>query len=88
MLIKQLNMSGASLFCAGCCLLIGLAGCGTKPDGTPYGVNSAKHPDGHLRTDSTPGNTYTTGTGMPKGAEMNAVSSGMTAGQPTHPMSR
>jgi len=71
----------ASSFCAGVFLLL-LTACGTKPDGTPYGVNPAKHPDGHLKAKNAPGNSYTTGTGMPKGAEMNAVTSGAKAGQP------
>jgi len=70
-----------SVFCAGISLLL-LTACGTKPDGTPYGVNPAKHPDGHLTTTHSPTNSYTTGTGMPKGAEMNAVTAGARAGQP------
>jgi hypothetical protein len=73
-------MSTTSL-CAGFALLW-LTACGTKPDGTPYGVNPAKRADGKLKGDSIPKNSYTTGTGMPKGAEMNAVTSGAKAGQP------
>ncbi len=61
--------------------LLTLAGCGTKPDGTPYGVNPSKQPDGSVRTGA-PANSYGTGTGMPKGAEMNAVTSGARAGTP------
>lgn len=68
-------------FCAGSLLFL-LTACGNKPNGTPYGTNPAKHPDGHLRTDSATANSYGTGTGMPKGAEMNAVTSGARAGQP------
>jgi len=58
-----------------------LTACGLKPDGTPYGVNPAKHPDGHLKTaaDSTHENPYAKG--MPKGTELNAVTSGATVGQ-------
>ena len=66
----------------GSLLLLALAGCGTKPDGTPYGVNPAKGADGKLKNVSRPVNSYGTGTGMPKGAEMNAVTSGARAGQP------
>ncbi|MGI4761608.1 MAG: hypothetical protein ACRYF0_12930 [Janthinobacterium lividum] len=68
--------------CAGLLLALTLAGCGNKPDGTPYGVNPAKDPDGKLKANSTPSKPYGTGTGMPKGAEMNAVTSGARAGQP------
>jgi len=59
-----------------------LTACGNKPDGTPYGVNPNKHPDGHRKTaaDSVAGyGSYEKG--MPKAAEMNAVTSGATAGQ-------
>ncbi len=69
-------------FCAGFSLLLLLTACGNKPDGTPYGVNPNKHPDGHLKATAAPANSYGTGTGMPKGAEMNAVTSGAKAGQP------
>ena len=75
-------MSATSL-CAGFSLLLFLTACGTRPDGTPYGVNSAKHSDGHLRTDSASDNSYNPAAGMPKGAEMNAVTNGARAGQPT-----
>jgi hypothetical protein len=71
-----------SSFCAGLLLLLTLASCGNKPDGTPYGVNPTKRADGSLKTTDTPVNSYGTGTGMPKGAEMNAVTSGARAGQP------
>lgn len=75
-------MLAAFPWCGATLLLLALAGCGNKPDGTPYGINPAKHPDGHLQTNSKPTNSYGTGTGMPKGAEMNAVTSGTRAGLP------
>ncbi|OGX90429.1 hypothetical protein BEN49_22775 [Hymenobacter coccineus] len=60
-----------------------LTACGQKHDGTPYGINPEKHPYGHRETapDSTSGNS-THADGMPKGAEMNAVTNGATTGQP------
>lgn len=79
-------MLPGSFSCAGLLLLLTLASCGNKPDGTPYGVNSTKRPDGSLKTTNTPVNSYGTGTGMPKGAEMNAVTSGTRAGQPLQQM--
>ncbi|GAB3587002.1 hypothetical protein [Hymenobacter daeguensis] len=65
-------------------LLALLAGCGNKPDGTPYGVNPDKHPDGHSRAaaDSIRYDHYKKG--MPKGAEVNAISNGGTQGQHGH----
>jgi hypothetical protein len=74
-------MAISSFWGGGFLLLLTLASCGTKPDGTPYGVNPDKQPDGKLKADSVPVNSYGTGTGMPKGAEMNAVTSGARAGQ-------
>ena len=55
--------------------------CGQKPDGTPYGVNPVKHPNGYRLTpaDITRPNHYTKG--VPKGAEVNAVTGSATVGQ-------
>ena len=66
-------------------LLALLTGCGQKPDGTPYGVNPKKHPDGHAKTADSAAryNHYTKG--MPKGAEANAISNGGTQGQVDQP---
>ncbi|MDO7852419.1 hypothetical protein [Hymenobacter convexus] len=66
-------------------LLALLTGCGQKPDGTPYGVNPDKHPDGHslAAEDSMRVNHETRG--MPKSAEVNAISNGGTQGQVGHP---
>ena len=62
-------------------LLALLAGCGNKPDGTPYGVNPKKHPHGHTNAaaDSTVRYDHYT-KGMPKGAEANAISNCGTQG--------
>jgi hypothetical protein len=63
-------------------LLALLAGCGNKPDGTPYGVNPSK-----VARDQAKGPTDSTRRydhyrkGMPKGAEVNAISNGGTQGQ-------
>jgi hypothetical protein len=59
-------------------LALGVAACGKKPDGTPYGVDPAKLPEGRHKTASAP--IYKQD--VPKGAEMNAVTSGAKAGQP------
>jgi hypothetical protein len=62
-------------------LLALLASCGQKPDGTPYGVNPDKHPDGYLlsKKDSTRVN-HETQRGMPKAAEATVISNGSTQG--------
>ncbi|MGI4821942.1 MAG: hypothetical protein ACRYFV_12095 [Janthinobacterium lividum] len=76
------------LFDSSCCfcalVLITLAGCGTKPDGTPYGVNPRKHPDGHPKTaaDSVRLRTSFKGNKIPKAAELNAITNGARSGQP------
>ena len=68
-------------------LLALLAGCGNKPDGTPYGVNPNKHPHGHATADADSAARYDHYTkGMPKGAEANAISNGGTQGQVDQPM--
>jgi predicted small lipoprotein YifL len=63
-------------------LLALLAGCGQKPDGTPYGVNPAKvaRDQGKEVTDSARRYDHYK-KGMPKGAEVNAISNGGTQGQ-------
>lgn len=65
--------------------LLLLTGCGNKPDGTPYGVNPNKHPDGHAKTatDSVRARHDHYQRGMPKGAELNAITNGGTQGQPS-----
>jgi hypothetical protein len=60
-------------------LVATLAGCGKKPDGTPYGVDPAKLPAG--RQAKKTATTYKQD--MPKGAELNAATNSARAGQPT-----
>ena len=63
-------------------LLALLAGCGNKPDGTPYGINPDKHPHGHSKAAADSAARYDHYTkGIPKGAEANAISNGGTQGQ-------
>ena len=61
-----------------------LTACCQKPDGTPYGVNPAKLPDGRLRTaaDSVAAAHSFKGNKIPKAGEMNAITNGARAGQP------
>ena len=61
-------------------LLALLAGCGNKPDGTPYGVNPKKLPQGQATADTARRYDHYK-KGMPKGAEVNAISNGGTQGQ-------
>lgn len=67
-----------SLFAASL-LVATLASCGKKPDGTPYGVDPAKLPEG--RRAKTTATSYKQD--MPKGAELNAATNSARAGQPT-----
>jgi hypothetical protein len=60
-------------------LVATLAGCGKKPDGTPYGVDPAKLPAGRQAKKTAA--TYKQDT--PKGAELNAATNSARAGQPT-----
>ena len=71
-----------------CLLLLALlTGCGNKPDGTPYGINPKKHPDGHVKSADDSAVCYDHYTkGMPKGAEVNAISNDSTQGQVDQPM--
>ena len=64
-----------------------LTACGLKPDGTPYGVNPAKTPDGKLKTatDSIANARSFKGNKIPKAGEMNAITNGARAGQPMLP---
>lgn len=64
--------------------LLLLTACGQKPDGTPYGVNPAKLPDGRLKTaaDSVAAAHSFKGNKIPKAAELNAITNGARAGQP------
>lgn len=66
-----------SLFAASL-LVATLASCGKKPDGTPYGVDPAKLPEGRQ-----PKATATYKQDTPKGAELNAATNSARTGQPT-----
>ena len=70
--------------------LLLLSSCGNKPDGTPYGVNPKKHPNGHLKTaqDSTRDHADHYQRDMPKGAELNAITNGGTQGPPAQDQTR
>lgn len=61
-------------------LLALLTACGQKPDGTPYGVDPAKLPA--ARRAKAIGRPSPLANGLPKGTELNAVTSGATNGQP------
>lgn len=66
------------------CLLLLTAACGTKPDGTPYGVDPARTEAGRQKkvaaADTVRRSHYNIG--MPKGAEVNAVTGAGKAGAP------
>ena len=67
-------------------LLALLAGCGNKPDGTPYGVNPAKVAKEQSKDTIDSARRYDHyQKGMPKGAEANAISNGGTQGQVDQP---
>ena len=63
---------------AGLVLALLAVACGKKPDGTPYGVDPAKLPEGRRKAAST--KMYKQD--MPKGAELNAATNGARVGQP------
>jgi hypothetical protein len=83
-------MLSASSYCFCALFLMALAGCGNKPDGTPYGVNPRKHPDGHPITaaDSIRLRTSFKGNKIPKAAELNAITNGARSGQPMQEMAQ
>ena len=68
---------------AALCSLL-LTACGTKPDGTPYGVDPARTAAGRQKkvaaADTVRRSHYSIG--MPKGAEVNAVTGAGKAGVP------
>lgn len=75
-------MRSVPAFFVGFLLIATLTGCGEKSDGTRYGVNPNKHPDGHRITAADSVRHYGSyEKGMPKGAELNAVTSGATVGR-------
>ena len=76
--MQHLRFSSPAILLASALLLL-LSACGKKPDGTPYGVDPAKLPEGRQKTAGT--TIYKQD--VPKGAEMNAVTNAARAGQPT-----
>lgn len=62
-------------------LAAALAGCGKKPDGTPYGVDPARLPEGRQAKAKSTAAMYKKD--VPKGAELNAVTNTARAGQPS-----
>jgi len=63
--------------------LLVLTACGTKPDGTPYGVDPAKTDVGrHKETTTDSARRPHDAIGMPKGAEVQAVTGAAKAGTP------
>jgi hypothetical protein len=81
-------MSFASSVCVTLVLLLTLASCGNKPDGTPYGVNPAKDANGKLKPTAgkLPLQPAFKGNKIPKGAELNAITNGARSGQPMQQM--
>ena len=60
-----------------------LTACGQKHDGTPYGINPTKHEYGHRKSPAdTTRHSDIYVDGVPKGAELNAVTNGASVGQP------
>lgn len=78
--MRRSIISPSFLLLTGCFLAL-LTGCGNKPDGTPYGTDPAKLPAGR-RAKANAGRPTPLANGTPKGAELNAVTSGASAGQP------
>jgi hypothetical protein len=68
---------------AAACFLLLLTACGTKPDGTPYGVDPARTLAGrHQKAAADSAKRPHDAIGMPKGAEVQAVTSAAKAGTP------
>ena len=78
----MLNSSTLRPWLAGAGLLLTVLGaaCGQKPDGTPYGTDPAKLPEGRRKAQAA---TTIYQKDVPKGAEMNAVTNGTRVGQPS-----
>ncbi|RZK86951.1 MAG: hypothetical protein EOO62_40030 [Hymenobacter sp.] len=74
----------SAAFYAGLCLLL-LTACGQKPDGTPYGINPNKHPNGHHLTKTASDTARFQGNKIPKAGELNAITNGARSGQPIAP---
>jgi hypothetical protein len=72
------SVSRPCAFLVGLLLALGTAACGKKPDGTPYGVDPARLPEGRHKA----AGTAIYKQDVPKGAELNAVTNGARTGQP------
>lgn len=72
-----------SLSVASACFLLLLTACGTKPDGTPYGVDPARTIAGrHQKAVADSAKRPHDAIGMPKGAEVQAITGAAKAGTP------
>lgn len=75
------SLNFRSLPAATACFLLLLTACGTKPDGTPYGVDPSKTIAGRQATRDSARRPHDA-IGMPKGAEVQAVTGAAKAGTP------
>ena len=80
-MISSLYFRALSAATAGFLLL--LTACGTKPDGTPYGVDPARTQAGrHQKAAADSAKRPHDAIGMPKGAEVQAVTGAAKSGTP------
>jgi len=78
--MRRASQSFLHLLCLSLLLTLLTVACGKKPDGTPYGEDPAKLPEGRAKAASP--SIYKQD--VPKGAEMNAVTNGARVGQPAN----
>lgn len=72
-----------SIFALAALFTLLFTACGTKPDGTPYGVDPAKTDVGrHKKVATDSARRPHDAIGMPKGAEVQAVTGAAKAGTP------
>jgi hypothetical protein len=77
------SLSFSSLSATTALFLLLLTACGTKPDGTPYGVDPARTVAGRQqKAAADSARRPHDAIGMPKGAEVNAVTGAARAGTP------
>lgn len=77
------SLSFCSFFTPAVLCVLLVTACGTKPDGTPYGVDPAKTDVGRHKEDAVDSSRRPhDAIGMPKGAEVNAVTGAAKAGSP------
>jgi hypothetical protein len=73
----------SSVSVAAALFLLSLTACGTKPDGTPYGVDPTKTDVGrHKAVAADSARRPHDAIGMPKGAEVQAITGAAKAGTP------